>query len=69
MNVRFIYLVIIATLSLAGCTAGLQVGEWQTMFRALPGSEFILHEDIAIPPGRLRASFQGGKLSYGASEF
>jgi hypothetical protein len=69
MGLRYIFLVIIATLSLAGCTAGLQVGEWQTMFRALPGSEFILHEDIVIPPGRLRASFQGGKMSYGASEF
>lgn len=58
-----------AALSLTACTAGLQVGEWQNLFRALPGSEFILHEDIVIPPGRLRASLQGGKLSYGASEY
>lgn len=58
-----------AALSLVACTAGLQVGAEQTLFRTLPGSEFILHEDIVIPPGRLRASFQGGKLSNGASEF
>jgi hypothetical protein len=69
MNVRFIFLVIMAALSLAACTTGPQVGERQNLFRALPGSEFILHKGIVIPPGRLRVSFQGGKLSYGASEF
>lgn len=69
MDLRFIFPIFIATLSLAACTTGQQVGERQNLFRALPGSEFILHKGIVIPPGRLRASFQGGKLSYGASEF
>jgi hypothetical protein len=69
MGVRFIFLVIMAALSLAACNAGLQVEGEQTLFGALPGSEFILHEDIVIPPGRLRAVFQGGRLLNGASEF
>lgn len=69
MGLRYIFLVIMAALSLAACTAGPQVGEWQNLFRALPGSEFILHKDIVIPPGRLRASLQDGKLAYGASEY
>ena len=69
MGVRFIFLVIMAVLSLAACNAGLQVRGEDTLFRALPGSEFILHEDIVIPPGRLRAVFQGGKLLNRASEF
>ena len=69
MNLRFIFLVIIAALSLAACNAGLPAGDGQTLFRVLPGSEFILHKDIVIPPGRLRIVFQGGKLLYGASEF
>jgi hypothetical protein len=68
MNMRFIILVLVA-LSLAACRAGMQVGGGHTLFRVLPGSEFILHADIVIPPGQLRASFQGGQLLNGASEF
>ena len=65
---RFILLVLM-TLSLAACKAGLQLGTGNTLFHTLPGSEFILHADIVIPPDQIRASFQGGKLLNGASEF
>jgi len=68
VSMRFIFLVL-AALSLAACSAGMQVEGGQTLFRALPGSEFVLRVDIVIPPGQLRASFQGGKVSYGASEY
>ena len=66
---RSVLLVLAATLSLAACRAGMQVDAGHNLFRTLPGSEFILHADIIIPPGQLRASFQGGKLLNGASEF
>ena len=66
---RSVLLVLAATLSLAACRAGMQLSGGHTLFGALPGSEFILHADIIIPPGQLRASFQGGKLLNGASEF
>jgi len=66
---RSILLVLAATLSVAACKVGMQAGPGHNLFRALPGSEFILHADIIIPPGQLRASFQGGALSYGAGEF
>ena len=66
---RSVLLVLAATLSLAACRAGMQLNGGHTLFSALPGSEFILHTDIIIPPGQLRASFQGGKLLNGASEF
>ncbi len=66
---RSVLLVLAATLLLAACRAGMQVDAGHTLFRTLPGSEFILHADIIIPPGQLRASFQGGKLLNGASEF
>jgi hypothetical protein len=69
MNMRSVLLVLAATLLLAACRAGMQVDAGHTLFRTLPGSEFILHADIIIPPGQLRASFQGGKLLNGASEF
>ncbi len=68
MGIRFILLVLVA-LSLAACRAGLQLRTGDTLFHTLPGSEFILHADIIIPPDKLRASFQGGKLLNGASEF
>ena len=66
---RSVLLVLAATLLLAACRAGMQVDAGHTLFRTLPGSEFILHADIIIPPGQLRASFQDGKLLHGASEF
>ncbi len=69
MGLRSILPLLAALSLLAGCGAGLQVEARQSLFRALPGSEFILRADIVIPPGRLRASFQGGKLLNGASEF
>lgn len=69
MDLRFITLATVAILSLAACNAGPPVEARQTLFHALPGSEFILHADIVIPPGRLRASFQGGKMRAGASEY
>jgi hypothetical protein len=69
MNMRSVLLVLAAVLSLAACRAGMQVNAGHTLFSALPGSEFILHADIIIPPGQLRASFQGGKLLSGAGEF
>jgi len=68
MTMRFIFPVLVA-LSLAACKVGMLAGTGTTLFGALPGSEFTLHDDIIIPPGQLRASFQGGKLSYGAGEF
>ena len=68
MSMRFILPVLVA-LSLAACKAGMQMEFGHTLFRTLPGSEFILHADIIIPPGQLRASFQGGELLNGASEF
>jgi hypothetical protein len=69
MNMRSVLLVLAVALSLVACRAGLQLRTGDTLFRTLPGSEFILHADIIIPPGQLRASFQGGKLLNGASEF
>ena len=69
MDLRFITLAVVAILSLTACEADSPVKARQTLFHTLPGSEFILHEDIVIPPGRLRASFQGGKLRAGASEY
>lgn len=66
---RSVLLVLAAILSLAACRAGMQLSGGHTLFGTLPGSEFILHADIIIPPGQLRASFQGGKLLNGASEF
>ena len=66
---RSIFLVLIAALSLTACKAGLQMEAGQSLFRTLPGSEFILHADIVIPPGQIRASFQGGKRVNGAGEF
>jgi hypothetical protein len=68
MSIRIIFPVL-AALSLAACKVGMLAGTGTTLFGALPGSEFTLHADIIIPPGQLRASFQGGALSYGASEF
>jgi hypothetical protein len=68
MSIRIIFPVLVA-LSLAACKVGMLAGTGTTLFGALPGSEFTLHADIIIPPGQLRASFQGGALSYGASEF
>ena len=68
MTIRFIFPVLVALL-LAACKVGMQAGAGHNLFRTLPGSEFILHADIIIPPGQLRASFQGGKLLNGASEF
>lgn len=67
VTIRFI-LSLLAALSLAACT-GMQVAGTRTLFYALPGSEFILHTDITVPPGQLRASFQGGQLVNGASEY
>lgn len=69
MDMRIITLVLIAALSLTGCKAGLQMEGGNSLFRTLPGSEFILHADIVIPPGRIRASFQGGERVSGASEY
>lgn len=66
---KFTSLVLIVALSLTGCMAGLQMEYGNNLFRTLPGSEFILHADIVIPPGRIRASFQGGKRVNGAGEF
>ena len=66
---RFTSLVLLVALSLTGCKAGLQMEYGNNLFRTLPGSEFILHADIVIPPGRIRASFQGGQRVNGASEF
>ena len=68
MTMRFIFPVLVV-LSLVACKVGMQAGAGHTLFRTLPGSEFVLHADIIIPPGQLRASFQGGKLLNGASEF
>jgi hypothetical protein len=39
------------------------------MFRALPGGEFILHEEITIAPGRVRMSFQDGAAAYAYGEY
>ena len=69
MNLRFTSLVLTVALSLTGCKAGLQMESGNNLFRTLPGSEFILHADIVIPPGRIRASFQGGQRVNGASEY
>ena len=69
MDLRIISLVLITALSLTGCKAGLQMEYGNNLFRTLPGSEFILHADIVIPPGRIRASFQGGERVNGASEY
>ncbi len=69
MTMRSIFLVLVTALLLTACNAGPQVGAGNSLFRTLPGSEFILHADIEIPPGLIRASFQGGKLLNGASEF
>lgn len=69
MNMRLAITALAVLLLLAACSAGMQVRGGHTLFHALPGSEFILHADIEIPPGRLRASFQGGKLLGGASEY
>ena len=41
----------------------------QSLFRSVPGSEFILRADVVIPPGQIRASFQGGQRVNGAGEF
>lgn len=68
MTMRCIFPVLVA-LSLVACRAGMLAGPGHNLFGALPGSEFILHADIIIPPGQLRASFQGGELLNGASEF
>jgi hypothetical protein len=69
MNMRSVLLALAVTLSLAACSTGMQLNGGHTLFGALPGSEFTLHADIIVPPGQLRASFQGGKLLNGASEF
>jgi hypothetical protein len=56
-------------LAVAACKNAPQMETSQSLFHTLPGSDFILHSDIVIPPGRLRAYFQGGKLLSGASDF
>ena len=69
VSIRYISLVLAVVLSLAACAPGLQQKFGDSMFARLPGSEFILHTDIIIPPRQIRASFQGGMLLSGASEY
>ena len=66
---RYIFTLLLVLSSLAGCSAGLQVETGQSLFRLLPGSDFILRADVVIPPGQIRASFQGGQRVNGAGEY
>ncbi|MGB5439268.1 MAG: hypothetical protein WBN57_11050 [Gammaproteobacteria bacterium] len=68
MVLRYIFTLLLLS-SLAGCSAGLQVETGQSLFRLLPGSDFILRADVVIPPGQIRASFQGGQRVNGAGEY
>jgi len=52
----------------SACTPGSRLSGEGNLFRALPGGEFILHEDIPIAAERVRASFQDGTPAYGYSE-
>lgn len=65
---RVIFLVLMALL-LAACGTGLQLTAGNDLFDRLPGSEFVLHADLVIPPGQIRASFQGGERVNGAGEY
>lgn len=52
-------------LSVTACTLGSWLSGEGNMFRALPGGEFILHEEVTIAPARVRMSFQDGTPVYG----
>jgi hypothetical protein len=69
MTIRPVFPILAAALVLASCQTGLNVRMGGTLFRELPGAEFILHKDITIVPGRVRVIFQEGVLAHAASEF
>jgi len=55
-------------LFVAACIPGSRLSGEDNLFHALPGGEFILHEEITIRPGRVRKSFQDGSPTYGYDE-
>lgn len=56
-------------LCVSACTPGNRLSGEGNMFRALPGGEFILYEEITIAPGRVRMSFQDGAAAYAYGEY
>jgi hypothetical protein len=59
----------ICLLCMTACIPGYRLPGEGNLFGALPGSEFILHRDITVAPGRVRMSFQDGTPAYAYGEF
>lgn len=69
MVYRNVIIIWFCLLSVSACTPGNWLSGEGNMYRALPGGEFILHEEITIAPGRVRMSFQDGTPAYAYGEY
>ena len=66
---RKVIIIWFCLLCVSACTPGNRLPGEGNMYRALPGGEFILHEEITIAPGRVRMSFQDGTPAYAYGEY
>ena len=60
---------LLAVIGLAACEGGFNMRSGDTLFHRLSGAEVILHRDITISPGHVRAVFQDGVQAHAASEY
>ncbi|MGB5305630.1 MAG: hypothetical protein WBO57_05280 [Gammaproteobacteria bacterium] len=64
---RLVISLLLIVLGLSACQTGML--KPSQLFHVLAGGEFILHQDVTIPPGRVRVAFQDGALVHGVNEF
>ena len=60
---------LLAIIGLTACQGGLDLRSGDTLFHRLTGGEIILHRDVTISPGHVRAVFQDGVQAHAASEY